>query len=233
MLPPTALDEGEAPLTSGLSAPGWSKITFLEAPVCDGCGAPFPYSFGAGVRCPACTDHPHLFDRARATCLYDEESRDLILKLKHADRTDLAGLFARWIARSAADLLADADAITPVPLHRTRLFSRRYNQAAEIARPLSRMAHIPYRPDWLVRPRASPSQGNKSARGRRLNVRGAFAVPPSAARQVVGKRILLIDDVFTTGATVDACARALKRAGAAAVDVAVVARVRASPNETI
>lgn len=233
ILPPLALDGGDRPQSPGLSARAWERIAFIDGPLCDGCGAPYPYDVGPGVLCPACSTKVRLISRTRAACLYDEHSRDLILKLKHADRTDLAPLFARWLSRAAAELLEQADLVCPAPLHRRRLLARRYNQAAEIARPLARAARVAYAPDLLVRRRATPTQGGKSARGRRENVRNAFAVPEAAVRRVGGKRILLIDDVLTTGATADACARALLRAGAAAVDLAVIARVRESGTEPI
>jgi len=220
-------------MTSGYSAQAWSRIDFLEAPVCDGCGLPYPYDQGAGVRCPACMARPRAFARARAACLYDEASRDLVLKLKHVDRPELGRLFALWLSRAAAELLAEADAIAPVPLHRSRLFARRYNQAAEIARPLSRLSHRAYLPDVLVRGRATSSQGGKSGRGRRINVKGAFHVPPARRGRVEGRRVLLVDDVLTTGATAEACAKALLAAGAVAVDLAVVARVREATDLTI
>ncbi len=206
-------------------------MQFIAEPLCDGCGAPFEYDIGG--RCAACLAQPRAFDRARAACLYDEASRDLILKFKHADRTDLSRLFSRWIARAAAELLAEADAVAPVPLHPTRLLGRRYNQAAEIARPLARAHRLAYLPDALVRARRTDSQGGKSGSGRRRNVAGAFAVPDTRRRQVEGRRILLIDDVLTTGATAEGCARALLAAGASAVDVAVVARVREAANISI
>jgi len=221
------LDEGERPQTPGLNAPAWERIHFLDGAVCDGCGAPFPYDIG-GALCVSCMARPRMVERTRAACLYDEHSRDLILKLKHADRTDLAPLFARWLSRAAAELLEGADAICPVPLHPRRLLARRYNQSAEIARPLARLSHVAYRPDLLKRTRATPTQGGRSGRGRRENVKNAFAVPPREAAWLDGKRVLLIDDVLTTGATTEACAKALLKAGAAAVDLAVVARVRQS-----
>ena len=196
-----------------------------------GCGTPFEFDLGA--RCAACLAKPRAFDAARAACLYDEVSRDPILKLKHADRLDLAPLFARWLSRAARELIDEADAIAPVPLHRARLLRRRYNQAAEIARPLSRLCGVPYLPDALVRRRATETQGGKSGSGRRRNVAGAFEVPAGRAAQVVGKRVLLIDDVMTTGATAEGCARALKAAGAVRVDVAVVARVKEMSGLTI
>ena len=232
ILPP--LDVSGAPaLTGGLPADRWSRIAFLEDPVCDGCGAPWEYDPGPGVRCPACTARPRAFDRARAACLYDEHSRDLILKLKHADRTDLAPVLARWLMRAARPLLDTAEVIAPVPVHRWRLLSRRYNQMAEVARPLGALAGVPVVPDALERVRRTERQGGKSAAGRRRNVAGAFAVPPGRRDRVAGRRVLLVDDVLTTGATAHACARALKAAGAAAVDLAVIAKVRAGADTTI
>ena len=230
VFPPQAIDGGAA-LAGGLSATAWSRIQFLDGPVCDGCGTPFEFDIGS--RCAGCLAKPRAFDAARAACLYDETSREPILKLKHADRLDLAPLFARWLSRSARELIAEADAIAPVPLHPSRLLSRRYNQAAEIARPLSRLTGVGYLPDALVRRRATDTQGGKSGSGRRRNVAGAFEVPPRRARQVAGKRILLIDDVMTTGATAEGCARVLKAAGAVRVDVAVVARVKEMSRLTI
>ncbi|HUZ14225.1 MAG TPA: ComF family protein [Caulobacteraceae bacterium] len=228
VLPPLALDPGaRGPVQGqGLSAQAWRDLTFLEAPVCDGCGAPLDYDVGAAARCPACLARPRAFDRARAAVVYDEHSRDLVLKLKHADRTDLARLFATWLARAGRDLFEDADALVAVPLHRWRLIARRYNQAAEIARPLARLTSLAWLPDALVRRRPTPIQGGRSATGRRRNVAGAFAVPRRAWSAVEGKRLVLVDDVLTTGATAEACARVLKAAGALRVDVAAVARVK-------
>jgi ComF family protein len=233
ILPPQALDGGARPMSQGLSGAAWGRIQFLENPVCDGCGLPFEYSLGEGARCAACMARPRAFARARAACLYDENSRDLILKLKHADRPELAGLFAGWLSRAASELVEGADLIAPVPLHPIRLFTRRYNQSAEIARVLARRMRRTYAPELLRRRRATGSQGGKSGRGRRLNVQGAFEVVPVQAARLAGKRVLLIDDVLTTGATAEACAKALLKAGAAAVDVAVVARVREAANLTI
>lgn len=230
LFPPRPLDDTghdpESVQSIGMTSAAWSRIHFIEAPFCDGCGAPLEYDLGAGDRCAACQARTPAFDHARAACLYDEHSRDLILKLKHADRTDLSGLFARWLARAVADLAPDIDAVTPVPLHRWRLLGRRYNPAAEIARPLARMKRIAYFPDAIIRKRATATQGGRSGQGRRRNVAGVFVVPPRWQARVAGKRILVVDDVLTTGATVEGCARALKSAGAAQVDVAVIARVK-------
>lgn len=228
LMPPLAHDSPQTAASPGLTADAWSRVAFLEDPVCDGCGAAFEMDAGAYAepRCAACIAHPYAFQRARAACVYDEASRGLILKFKHADHQPYAPLFARWLSRSAAPLLEEADAVAPVPLHRLRLLSRRFNQAAEIARPLARRAGLDYLPDALVRETHTTSQGGKSARGRRLNVRKAFAVTPAGRRRIRGRRILLVDDVLTTGATAEACARALIEAGARAVDLAVIARVR-------
>lgn len=230
ILPPAALDGGPA-LSPGLSPDAWARIAFIEDPVCDGCGSPFEYDLG--TRCPACLARRRRFDRARAACLYDEHSRELVLQLKHADRTDLARLFAQWLSRAARDLVEEADAVVPVPLHRLRLLRRRYNQAAEVARPLARTAGLEFLPDALVRVRRTASQGGRTPGGRRRNVAGAFAVPAARRRLVEGRHILLVDDVLTTGATAEACARALKQAGAAGVALAVIAKVKEAAAPTI
>ena len=157
ILPPLAHDSPEATASAGLTPDAWSRVVFLEAPVCDGCGAAFEADGGAFAadRCAACTAQPYAFTRARAACVYDEASRGLILKFKHGDQQQFAGLFARWLGRSAAELTADCDAVVPVPLHPLRLLTRRFNQAAEIARPLARAANLDYLPDALTRARAS------------------------------------------------------------------------------
>lgn len=222
--PRTTLDGSEPASGAGWSGAAWGRVTFLDAPWCHRCGTPFEHDRGTEAACPPCEARPPAFDRARAACLYDDHSRELVLQFKHADRLEHAKLFAGWLSRAGRELLAEADAVAPVPLHRGRLLKRRYNQAAEIARPLARLHAKPYLPDALVRRKAG-GQAGRSAAGRRREVQGAFSVPDARRAQVEGRRILLVDDVMTTGATAEACARALKRAGAAAVDVAVVARV--------
>lgn len=221
------LDAPGAPAGSlGLSAEAWSRIRFLEEPVCDGCGAPFAHDMGDAALCEVCAGRRRPISRIRAACLYDEHSRDLILQLKHADRVDLAPLLARWLARSAATIVPACDVVVPTPLHRWRLLQRRYNQAAEMARPLARLTGLAYLPDALVRRRDTGTQAGRSGAGRRRNVAGAFEAPPRRRGRIEGRRVLLVDDVLTTGATLDACARALLRAGALEVNAVVVARVR-------
>lgn len=224
---------GRTAMGLGLDAEAFGQVTFLEDPVCDGCGLPFEYDQGHGVRCAACMARHRAFGRARAACLYDEASRDLILRFKHADRPDLAGLFSLWISRAASPLIEEADAIVPVPLHPFRLLHRRYNQAAEIARPMARRAGLAYLADSLQRRRDTASQGGRSGPGRKRNVAGAFWVPANKRANIRGRRLLLIDDVLTTGATAEACAKALVQAGARSVDLAVIARVRETQNQPI
>jgi ComF family protein len=156
---------------------------------------------------------------------YDEASKELILRFKHADRTGSAPAFAAWLQRAGAELLAEADVLAPVPLHWSRLLARRYNQAALLARELARLTGKPAIQDLLVRRRRTPSQGGLGAAGRERNVSGAFHVHPRHAARIKGQRVLLIDDVLTTGATVSACSRTLRRGGATAVDVLTLARV--------
>jgi ComF family protein len=202
-------------------------ITLLAQPFCRRCGVPFPHQEAGGRAqlCPACRQAPPEFERARAALRYDAGSERLILPLKYADRTELAAVLALHMARAGADLLRVADLLVPVPLHRRRLFARRYNQAALLARALARRSGRPALPDALIRRRATASLGQMSAAERAAEVADAFAVRASRAPRIRGRRVLLIDDVLTSGATANACTRALRAAGAAAVDVLAAARV--------
>ncbi len=228
LLPPRCLSCGTIVGADGsLCAECWSKIDFISAPCCVRCGVPFAFDagIGAGSECGECARRPPGFDRARSALRYDDASKPLILGFKHSDRTHAAPAYAAWMARAAAPMLAEADIIVPVPLHWTRLVHRRYNQAALLALALGRIAAKPAVPDALVRRRRTPSQGLLRRLGRFRNVAGAFAVHPGRQSRISGRRVLLVDDVLTTGATVEACARALRSAGAAAVDVVTLARV--------
>lgn len=231
VLPPRCLACGTEVGAPGALCPGcWQGVRFIAPPHCARCGLPFDYDPTGGgtadLACGACLARPPDFDRCRSVFAYDDASRSLVLGFKHGDRTDCAAAFAQWLARSGAALLAEPDVIiAPVPLHRWRLLKRRYNQSAMLALELGRLTGRTAVPDLLVRRRATPSQGGLTAKGRARNVRGAFAVNPRRAEKLRGARILLVDDVFTTGATAAECARTLRRGGARAVDVLTLSRV--------
>jgi ComF family protein len=224
VLPPQCLS-CNAPVDApgNLCADCFGKVSFITAPHCHRCGIPLETPIVDDVVCGACLAEPPAFAQARAVFLYTPDSRPLILKFKHGDRTDAAGALARWMQRAGADLLERCDVLAPVPLHRRRLFMRMYNQAALLANALGRLAQRKVSADALARVKATPMQGGLDRAARRRNVARAFAVKRPAA--IEGQRVLLIDDVLTTGATANACAEVLLRAGARAVDVLVVARV--------
>ncbi len=210
----------------------WAKLHFLSDPVCARCGVPFEIAVDVTQECGACLAHPPVYDRARAALVYGDVSRDLVLGLKYQGRRDGLSVLGGWMASAGRDLLADADVIVPVPLHYFRLVRRGFNQSAWLAAALSRASGVRLSVDALKRVKATPIQGGLSADGRRRNVQGAFKVRRSRERLVKGRRVLLVDDVLTTGATAEACTRALRRAGAACVDVVTLARVagpRAAP----
>lgn len=224
VLPPLCLKCHAVVAEPGTLCPAcWQRIGFLAPPWCACCGRPFEVDPGPEARCGACLTRPPGFDRARAVLRYDDESRPLLLRLKHGDRLEGAGAYAHWMARAGADLLDGADLLVPVPLHRWRLALRRYNQAAVLALALGRRSGVAVAPDLLRRPRATPSQGHLGPEARRRNVAGAFTLARGAAG-LAGRRVVLIDDVMTTGATVEECARVLRRGGAASVAVLTLAR---------
>ncbi len=226
ILPPRCFACGVTVERPGTLCPDcWEATRFISPPVCAACGLPFDFDLGPDALCGACTREPPVFDRARAVMAYDDLSKRLVLGFKHGDRTEAAPAFAGWMARAGAELIAAADVIAPVPLHWLRLFRRRYNQSALLARALAQASGRPVVADLLVRRRATPPQGRLSVAARQKNVAGAFAVKPARRADAKGRRVLLIDDVMTTGATVSACAKALRAGGAAGVDVLVLARV--------
>jgi ComF family protein len=201
----------------------WADVTFLDAPWCVACGFPFEYAVQGGSLCARCSVRQPAYDRARAPMAYDDGSRALILSFKHGGRTEGLSSFAAQMRRAGRDILTDAELIIPVPLHPTRLIKRRYNQATLLARALAKICQAEFAPDILFRTRRTDSQGGFNARARAENVRGAFSVKQPEA--IKGRDVVLIDDVLTTGATLEACARSLKRAGAARVDGICLARV--------
>jgi ComF family protein len=190
------------------------------------CGLPFPHALGTGVSCAACLARPPVFAWARSAIAYDDSSRDLILGFKHSDRLEAAPLFARWLFASCGDRVSQADLLVPVPLHWRRLLHRKYNQAAILAQGLAKLTGVPADTQVLVRPRLSVSQGEMtSARARLRNVARAFTTPAKISGRVKGRNVVVVDEVLTTGATVNACCRALMRAGAASVSSVTLARV--------
>ncbi len=209
----------------GLCASCWSKLSLIEPPYCARLGIPFTYDPGPGLLSMEAIADPPAYDRARAAVRYDEIARKLVLSFKYGDRLDLAPMMGQWMARAGRELLGDADALLPVPLHWRRLWARRFNQSATLAGAISGISGVPVLHGALKRMRATPQQVGLSKTERADNVQGAFRVPPEEKAQVAGRRLVLIDDVLTSGATVDTCARALLRAGAAHVDVLVFARV--------
>jgi ComF family protein len=223
VLPPRCLGCGTiVDMPQTLCAACWRGISFFAEPWCVVCGLPFPHPQGEHAVCGECARAARSWDRARAVLRYDKNSRHLLLALKHGDHTHLATAFGRWMHRVGDDVLSGADFLVPVPLHWTRLFQRRYNQAALLAQAIASAGGPPVAVDWLVRRRRTPSQGRLGAGARSRNVRGAFAL--RRGRSVAGKRVVIVDDVMTSGATLEECARILRRAGAKSIGALTLAR---------
>ncbi len=205
----------------------FTRAAFITEPCCTHCGVPFAHPLQGGPErlCPGCRLHAPPWGQARAALRYDEHAKRILLPFKHADRPELAAALAPMMARAGAALLRRADLIVPVPLHRGRLFTRRYNQAALLGRALSRLSGVPNAPDLLRRIKPTAPLGELGATARTAAVAGVFAVRPSRAVLLAGKRVLLTDDVMTSGATAAACVEVLLAGGAASVDVLVAARV--------
>ncbi len=206
-----------------LSPQGWSQLRLLEAPWCQACGFPFEFALDAESLCAKCTIEAPVYQQARSAFAYTDGARAMILRFKHGGHADGLAFFLRQLQRVGQDWQADTDALIPVPLHATRLWARRYNQAAELARGLGRAWGVPMISGALYRVRPTASQGHKSRADRLANVKGAFAVRQTS--KIHDKRLVLVDDVMTTGATVEACAATLLKAGARSVRVLTVARV--------
>ena len=209
----------------GVCAGCWAKLSFIAPPFCPRLGIPFVYDPGPDMLSMEAIASPPAYTRARAAVRYDDVARTLVHALKYQDRTDLAPAMGRWMARAGRELLENADVLVPVPLHWRRAWSRRYNQSGALARIIERQTGVKVAPEALRRIRPTQQQIGVSRPQRASNVQGAFKVANSEQSQIAGRRVVLIDDVLTSGATVDACARALLRAKAASVDVLVFARV--------
>jgi len=209
----------------GVCATCWAKLSFIEPPYCPRLGIPFVYDPGPELLSMEAIANPPAYQRARAAVRYDDVARTLVHSLKYQDRTDLAPAMGRWMARAGRNLLEGADMLVPVPLHWRRAWRRRYNQSGALARVIEGQTGVLVNGEVLRRVRATEQQIGLSRAQRATNVQGAFQVSTDRQSDVQGRRIVLIDDVLTSGATVDACARALLRARAAQVDVLVFARV--------
>ncbi len=216
-----------------LTPEDFRALEFIAGPVCERCGCPQEVSSGHGAVCAACLASEPVWDRARAALVYDDHSARPILALKRAGRRDGLSTMARWMHRAGSDVLMQADMVTAVPLHRARLAQRGYNQAIWLGAALGRCSDLPFHSGLLRRKRNTKSQGGLSARARLRNVAGAFEIVEKRRMDVQDRNIVLVDDVLTTGATVSACVSALKKAGAARVDIVTVARVVHERDTTI
>src|SRR6202046_4862736 len=209
----------------------WSKLSFITRPYCERLGIPFVYDPGPGILSMEAIAHPPAYQRARAAVRFDEISRALVHALKYGDRLDLAPMMGRWLALAGRELLGEADALVPVPLHWRRNWARRFNQSGMLAAAVSSETGVPVAAAALKRVKATLQQVGLSRSERAANIQGAFRVPAEGKAAIAGRKLVLVDDVLTSGATAEGCARALLRAGAANVDVLVFARV-ADPVQT-
>lgn len=226
ILPPRCFGCGE--LTQEhhtLCSSCWKNCTFLASPCCSLCGWPFPFETPQQTLCPPCYRLPPPFVQCRSALAYQAGSRHLILKLKQGDGTYLAPGLSKFILRVGQDILQQTDLLIPVPLHWKRLFVRQYNQATLLSNHLTHQTNIPTRTDLIKRHRSTPKQGRQNRKERAANVRGAFTVSPEKKGHIKGKRLTLVDDVFTTGATLTECARTLLNEGAKEVRILTLARV--------
>jgi ComF family protein len=210
-----------------LCPPCFNATSFVIDPCCIRCGQGFAHAGegGLAMQCQPCTANPPAWRQARAALQYDGQAGRIILPFKHGDRVETARALGRHMARAGAALLREADILVPVPLHPRRMRARRYNQSALLAQAVARLSGRPVALDALRRVRATRSLQGQSAADRAAEVAGAFAVTPARLARIAGARVLLVDDVLTSGATANGCARTLLAAGAAAVDVLVAARV--------
>lgn len=227
VLPPRCLGcHGRVQNTHSLCGECWGQITFINDPRCAHCGYPFSFEqAGQDNVCGACLRTPPPFERGYSLVTYNAGSKPLLLKFKHGDRTELTPLFTQWLLQARNQFFEDIDLLIPVPLHARRLLSRQYNQAALLTKELSKKTNIPWSPDFLIRTKATVSQGHLSPKARHQNVKNAFSCPSQFHENLRDKRCLLIDDVWTSGATLKACSKTLLESGARTVFVLTVARV--------
>ena len=213
----------------GLCPRCWSTMPFIERPYCEVLGTPFSHDLGPGILSADAIANPPPFDRLRSAALHDERARALVHALKYRDRTDLAPMMARWMLRAGDGAVEAADVLLPVPLHRLRLLKRKFNQSAELTRALGALAGKPVLYGAVRRTKPTRRQIGLGLRAREENVRGAFAVSEEGRAALFGRRVVLVDDVYTTGATVAAVTRVLRRAGATDITVLTFARALPGP----
>jgi ComF family protein len=224
--PPSCIAcKAETSTVSGLCGTCWAETGFIGGLTCRSCGIPLAGDAADDAYCDSCLQAPPAFQNGRAALLYEGCGRKLVLALKHGDRQDTAKPMAQWMAKAGKDLLDKCDLIAPVPLHWRRLLKRRYNQSSELARHLAKLSGRPFVPDLIIRHRATPSQDGLDRAARFANQVAAFKINPRYTAMTKGKRIVLVDDVMTTGATLSSCADTCLGAGAQQVDVMVLARV--------
>ncbi len=220
ILPPRCILSGEIVDKNGMiHSSKWKNINFISIPLCSICGIPFEFSEPDTNICTKCLTFPPLYNKSRAAIYYDDNSRDFILKFKHGDKTNLSVSMVPMMLKAGGELFTDADYLIPVPLHRWRLLKRRYNQASILAKSIAKETGIKFLPDTLIRHRYTKNQGAVNGKERINNVKNAFIVKKSDISLIKGKNIILIDDVFTTGSTVNECTKTLLKSGALRVDV--------------
>ena len=226
LYPPVCL-ACEAPLADAdtLCARCFTQLRPITAPLCPRLGIPFAVSIGPGALSAEAIADPPPFERARSAVVYNEVARTLVSRLKYGDRPELARFLARLMAQAGAEFWAAKPLIVPVPLHPARQFARRYNQSAELAAAVARLTGLRADTALLRRTRRTRQQVGLTREARARNVAGAFTAHPEAVKRLAGRNVVLVDDVYTTGATLKAATRALKRAGAGHIDVLTFARV--------
>ena len=226
VLPPRCLScAGTVASPAALCAACWRGLALIERPFCERLGIPFAYDHGPGMLSADAIASPPAYGRARAAVRYEGAAVGLVQRLKYRDRVDVAPLMGRLMTAAGADILAEAEMLIPVPLHPLRLWRRRFNQAAPLCQTIAAATGLPHRPFLVRRQRRTKRQVGLSRAERTANVQGAFRVGEAQKPALRGRRVVLVDDVITTGATIEAVARTLLRAGAAQVDVLVFARV--------
>ena len=210
----------------GLCGPCWRETPFVGGAICEGCGVPLPGSMPErNIWCDSCISTPQPWARARAALLYEGMARKLVLALKHGDRHEIAMPAGVWMARAGVDLWEPHTLLLPVPLHWTRLFRRRANQAALLTKSVARQTGLDWGPDVLERPNRTPNLDGKSREDRFNILRGAISVAPRRRHRIAGRPVVLIDDVMTSGATFAAATQVCLAAGASSVSVLALARV--------